>query len=241
MMGGPGTRGGNGLDLTTAVRILHHAGRPDPMQLGGDPRQQLQSLIDSLCDLTIHDGLTGLVNASFFQAALTREMDRSTRTGRSCGLLLLDIDHFKLINDERGHLAGDCVLQSFAQTLKQSMRVMDTAARTGGDEFAIILPECTPEDAVHAATRIHRALSPLEVAVEDAAFTVTASAGLAWTDLRPILRLAEFVSLADQEMYRAKQLGRNRLCHPVIAALEVSAAERASLFPRRAKEESDGR
>jgi len=241
MMDGSGTKAGDGLDLTTALRILHHAGRPDPTQLGGDPRQQLQVLIDALCDLTIHDGLTGLVNASFFQAALTREMDRSTRTGRTCSLLVLDVDHFKLINDERGHLAGDYALESFARTLRQSMRVMATAARIGGDEFAVILPECTPEDAVHAATRIHRALSPLNIAVGDAALTITASAGLAWTDMRPVLRLAEFVSLADQEMYRAKQLGRNHLCHPAVAALEVSAVERAALFAPRAKEEPDGR
>lgn len=240
-MDGSETRVGQGLDLKAALRILQHAGRPDPMQLGGDPRQQLQILIDSLCDLTIHDGLTGLVNASFFQAALTREMDRCLRTGRTCGLLLCDIDHFKLINDERGHLTGDHALQTLAKTLKQSMRVMDTAARIGGDEFAVILPECTPEDAVNAANRIHRALSPLRVATEDAELTITVSAGLAWTDMRPVLRLAEFVSLADQEMYRAKQLGRNCLCHPAVAALEVSAVERAALFPPRAQEEPNGR
>ncbi len=227
----------DGLDVSTALRILRNAGRPDPMAIAGEFKQQLQSLIDSLCNLSVHDGLTGLVNATSFHAALARELERSNRTGRTCALLLLDIDLFKLINDNQGHPAGDFVLQSFAHRMKQSLRAMDTAARIGGDEFAVILPECTPDDAVIAATRIHNTLSPLELESDRVRLRVTASAGLVWTDMRPAVAISVFLDAADRELYRAKQSGRSCLCHPALAVLEVSKAERAALFTRRNEEE----
>jgi diguanylate cyclase (GGDEF)-like protein len=228
-----------GLDLTMARRILHHAGRPDPMQQGDDFSRQLQTLIDSLCNLSVHDGLTGLVNATFFHATLNRELDRGFRTGRACALLLIDVDFFKQVNDNHGHSTGDCVLQSFAAQMKKSLRSIDTAARLGGDEFAIILPECPPDDAVHAGNRIHREISPLEVAVGDSMLLVTASAGLAWADMHPGIKGKELLKLADAEMYRAKQLGRGRLCHPPLKSIEVSAAERSILLGLTSEEDSN--
>src|SRR5690349_7661421 len=75
------------LDLSNAMRILRHAHRPDPMESQGTPRTRLQTIIDALCDLSVHDALTGLVNAAFFHAFLDREINRSSRTGRPCGLI----------------------------------------------------------------------------------------------------------------------------------------------------------
>jgi diguanylate cyclase (GGDEF)-like protein len=218
------------LDLTKAIRILHHAGRPDPRQLTDDPDIQIQSIIDSLCDLSVHDGLTGLVNATFFHAVLDREINRSLRTGRSCGLIVIDIDHFKKINDTYGHSTGDAVLQSVAARMNYSLRSMDTAARIGGEEFAIILPECSPEDAVHATTRIHSGLNNIVVHVDQYIIELTTSAGLVWTSLNTPISSADLLAQADQEMYRAKKSGRARICHPPIDITMVSHQERSALM-----------
>jgi diguanylate cyclase (GGDEF)-like protein len=226
----PGRDPWHGLDLSAALRILHHAGKPDPTQSDADSQAQLQCIIDTLCDLSIHDGLTGLVNATFFHLALAREVDRSHRTGRNCGLLLIDLDHFKHVNDTYGHAAGDLVLQAFAERLRHSLRGMDTAARTGGEEFAVILPECSPECAIRAAGRIYAALNPLTVRVGAVVLTVTMSAGLVWTEVQSGGGSAALVAMADEELYRAKKWGRNRMCHPAVGTTQVTCDERSLLF-----------
>jgi diguanylate cyclase (GGDEF)-like protein len=228
----------NGLDLSAAVRILEHAGRCDPMKLDLEPPAQLQALIDGLCDLSMHDGLTGLMNATFFRALLVRELDRSGRTGRNCALMLLDLDRFKLINDNHGHLMGDLVLKAVAIQLKKSLRNMDTAARIGGEEFAICLPECNPEGAVRAATRIHAGINPLLVATGSLTLRVTASAGLVWTDPGRAAEPEELLARADAELYRAKRLGRERLLHPDLLPTQMSATERASVVLAGLEEDS---
>ena len=220
----------DGLDLTTALRLLSHAGCPNPMQSGEDETRQLQMLIDTLCELSSHDGLTGLVNATFFRSILARELDRVARTGRPCALLSLDLDHFKAINDTYGHPVGDLVLRHVARSLQGLMRSMDTAARTGGEEFAVILPECTPSEAVRAAQRLHLAISPITLSIDGVAITVTASAGLAWTDGRAVPDVAQLEAETDHELYRAKKLGRRRLCHPLLPLSHVLPEERASLL-----------
>jgi diguanylate cyclase (GGDEF)-like protein len=221
------------LDLATALRILNNAGCPDPLSSSSDPDVQVQTIINALCDLSIHDGLTGLVNATFFHAVLSREIDRSLRTGRTCGLIVIDIDHFKNINDTYGHSAGDRVLKVVAAQIKQSLRGMDTAARIGGEEFAIILPEYEPEDAISAATRIHSMLTPLPVTIEQSSLQLTTSAGLVWTNPNLIVSSATLVSEADQEMYRAKRSGRSRLCYTRPESTLVSQKERAALMSLR--------
>jgi diguanylate cyclase (GGDEF)-like protein len=228
----------NGLDLSAAVRILEHAGRCDPTQLDLEPLTQLQALIDGLCDLSMHDGLTGLMNATFFQALLVSELDRSGRTGRNCALMLLDLDRFKLVNDNHGHLTGDLVLRAVAIQLKRSLRNMDTAARIGGEEFAVFLPECSPEGAVRAATRIHAGINPLMVPTGSLTLRVTASAGLVWTDPGRAAEPRELLARADAELYRAKRLGRERLLHPDLLPTQMLATERASLVLARPEEDS---
>jgi diguanylate cyclase (GGDEF)-like protein len=228
---------GRKLDLTTARRILRHAGRPEPAQLSDNSDVQLQAVIDALCDLSIHDGLTGLVNATFFHALLTREIDRSSRTGRTCGLMVIDIDHFKTVNDTYGHQAGDTALQFLSQRLKKALRSMDTAARIGGEEFAVIVPECTPQDAVHVAKRLHALFHPLRVALGENTIQFTVSMGLVWTNPKVIQESAALLAQADQEMYRAKREGRGRLCYPPLFSTQISTEERASLTSMRLEEE----
>jgi diguanylate cyclase (GGDEF)-like protein len=227
-----------GLDLTAAVRILEDAGRSDPTQLDLEPLAQLQALIDALCDLSMHDGLTGLMNATFFKALLVSELDRSFRTGRHCALMMLDLDRFKLVNDNYGHHVGDLVLRAVAAQLRKSLRSMDTAARIGGEEFAVILPECTPDAAVSAATRIHSGLSPISVETGELTLSVTTSAGLVWTDPATSVTSRELLAKADAELYRAKRSGRKRLLYPELLATRVLPAERTSLILPRLEEES---
>jgi diguanylate cyclase (GGDEF)-like protein len=229
------------LDLTQALRVLHHAGRSDPRQLTDNPDIQIQSIIDALCDLSVHDGLTGLVNATFFHAVLDREVNRSLRTGRSCGLIVLDIDHFKKINDTYGHSVGDTVLQSVAARMNYSLRSMDTAARIGGEEFAIILPECSPEDAVHATTRIHSGLNHIVLHIDQHVIELTTSAGLVWTNLNEPIGAAALLAQADQEMYRAKRSGRAQICHPAIDITMVTHQERSALMTLRFEESPNDR
>src|SRR5438270_14077633 len=112
----------DGLDLTAALRLLSQAGCPNPMQSGEDETRQLQMLIDTLCDLPSHDGLTGLVNATFFRSILTRELDRVARTGWPCALLSLASDHFIAINDTHAHPVGRLVSRHLARSLHGLMR-----------------------------------------------------------------------------------------------------------------------
>ncbi len=225
-----------GLDLTHAIRILRQAGRADPTKLDLEPHAQIQALLDSLCDLSIHDGLTELVNATFFQSMLAAELDRSRRSGRTCALLLVDLDHFKRINDTYGHHVGDGVIQSVASQLKHSLRSMDTAARIGGEEFAVILPECAPEDAVRAAARIHSGLNPLPVKYDIHTVHVYSSAGLVWTESGDAVSVKQLLARADEQLYRAKNSGRRRMMHPKLFASRISPAEHASLLLPRLKE-----
>jgi diguanylate cyclase len=235
-VGAPVSERSGGLDLAVAIQILRHAGRPDPTQCGGSFEYQVQEIIDGLCDLSVHDGLTGLVNATFFHHVLSREIERSARTGRTCSLLVIDADHFKQVNDNYGHPVGDLVLQCLAERLLQSLRSMDTAARIGGEEFGVILPECSPEDALHAGARIHGVLNPLIVHAGSITVSVTTSVGLVWTNPNNPVSSTTLVSLADQEMYSAKRMGRARLCHPSLRTTQISAEERSALSSRRLEE-----
>jgi diguanylate cyclase (GGDEF)-like protein len=228
-------------DLTAALRILRHAGREDPKLYAKDSDKQIQNVIDALCDLSVHDGMTGLVNATFFHVVLAREIERSLRTGKPCGLMVLDIDHFKRINDTYGHTVGDRAIQSVASNIMQNLRSMDTAARIGGEEFAVILPECHPEDAIRAASRIHAALNPLLISIDGHDLHITSSVGLVWTELGHALSSGALLSEADREMYRAKRSGRARLCHPPIESTVITQQERAGLMDFLKEENTHGR
>jgi diguanylate cyclase (GGDEF)-like protein len=229
------------LDLSKALRILQNAGLPDPRLKSNDADIQLQGIIDALCELSIHDGLTGLVNATFFHAVLRREIDRSVRTGRTCGLMVIDIDHFKNINDTYGHKTGDKAIQAVAEQMKSSLRSMDTAARIGGEEFAIILPECTQQDAINAATRIHTMLNPLTLIIDRKTLQLAASAGLVWTNPNLPMSSPALLAEADEEMYRAKRSGRGRLCYKQLDSTLVSHQERSALMTLPFKESAHGR
>ncbi len=219
----------DGLRLDAALQLLQRAGHEFP----DGPRDAawLQKVLDALCDLSSRDALTGLANRRQFELALDREADRVARAGEPALVLLLDIDHFKRVNDTYGHAAGDLVLQAVARTLQDCVRPMDTVARYGGEEFAIVLPNCPPAFAQAAAERVRRAVEAQAVSVSGGiTLNVTLSAGGAFAPpwVRSSARL--WIERADTQLYRAKAEGRNRTCLEPTAVSHVSAEERGMLF-----------
>lgn len=219
-----------GLRLDTALQLLALSGQPAP---GGEPGspEWLQGLIDSLVDLSSRDALTGLANRRSFELALAREVDRVARSGEPALLLVLDIDHFKRVNDSYGHAAGDQVIRAVAGVLTESVRPMDLVARVGGEEFAIILPNCALAFGETVAERIRRRVERLPVSVGSGLrLAVSVSVGGAfapqWVRSTPAL----WMERADQQLYRAKTLGRNLVQLEPTAVSVVSHEEKRLLF-----------
>lgn len=218
------------LRLDDARALLEHSGQllPDSHP---DPSAYLQDVIDKLCELSLKDPLTGLSNRRYFQSVMAREIEMVARSGESALLLMLDIDHFKSVNDHHGHPTGDAVLQVVAKTLAACVRPMDTVARFGGEEFVIILPSCQAQYGHQVAERIRESVGALRVQVSSGlTLRVTISIGGAfaprWVRSTPELWLER----ADIELYRAKSEGRNRVCIETQPLLAVSAEEKNLLF-----------
>jgi diguanylate cyclase (GGDEF)-like protein len=157
------------------------------------------------------DGLTELHNKRYFNEAIEREASRSRRYQRTFTLLLFDIDHFKQINDTYGHLAGDSVLRQLGALVRQRVRRDDVPSRTGGEEFAVILPEVGRDGALQVAEKLRGAVQSTTFRFEGTTIPVTISIGVAeWAP--EIADPQELVKLADERLYEAKRTGRNRVC-----------------------------
>lgn len=218
------------LHYEQALQLLAQSGREAP---GGEPGSAawLQGLIDALVELSSRDALTGLANRRAFELALAREVDRVARSGEPALLLALDLDHFKRVNDSWGHAAGDEVLETVAAALVECVRPMDLVARIGGEEFAIILPNCGVAFGHTVAERLRRRIETTPVAIAPRqTLGVTISIGGAfapqWVRSTPELWLER----ADQQLYHAKTLGRNLVQIEPAAAPIVSADEKQLLF-----------
>jgi diguanylate cyclase (GGDEF)-like protein len=218
------------LQLELALQLLAQAGRQPPEGEPGSP-EWLQGLIDALVELSSRDALTGLANRRAFELALAREADRVARSGEPALLLILDIDHFKRINDNHGHAAGDEVIRAVALALQDSVRPMDLVARVGGEEFAIVLPNCGAAFGEAVAERVRRRIESMPVQVSRGSpLPVTASVGGAfapqWVRCTPSLWLER----ADQQLYLAKAQGRNLVRLEPTPTTLVSNEERRLLF-----------
>jgi len=165
---------------------------------------------ETIYRMTIMDGLTGIHNKRYLVEQLDRELSRATRHGRPLSIVICDIDHFKLVNDEFGHLAGDYVLKEVAQLAKSRIRPDDVIARYGGEEIAIILPETDLDGGVRIADQLRQMIDDETFVFEDEYIDVTVSCGVA--QLQPGWRAYEFVRAADMQLYEAKRAGRNRVC-----------------------------
>jgi diguanylate cyclase (GGDEF)-like protein/PAS domain S-box-containing protein len=162
--------------------------------------RQLEYLVD-------HDFLTGLYNRRWFERELGREVERAARYGTPGAVLVIDLDHFKDINDGFGHQAGDDLLKGVAGLLRQRARQSDVLARLGGDEFGLLLPQTSPDRAELVADEIVKTLNRRMAATAGQSLGITASVGVAISDG---LTNTELLAYADLAMYEAKEAGRNR-------------------------------
>ena len=165
---------------------------------------------ETIYRMTIMDGLTGIHNKRYLVEQLDRELSRATRHGRPLSLVMCDIDHFKRVNDEFGHLAGDHVLKEVAQLAKSRLRPDDVIARYGGEELAVILPETDLAGGVRIADELRKMIATETFIFEDEDIDITISCGVAQLD--PKWRSYDFVRAADEQLYEAKRAGRNRVC-----------------------------
>lgn len=156
------------------------------------------------------DGLTQIHNRRYFDEALEREINRSKRYQRVLSLIAFDIDHFKHVNDTHGHLAGDGLLRQVTAAIKSRLRREDVFARTGGEEFGIVLPELTLEGARQVAEKVRRIVETMQVRYEQAVIPCTVSLGVAATDGTESTG-KELYKRADDNLYAAKEGGRNRV------------------------------
>lgn len=181
------------------------------------------SLYKQVEEKAITDNLTGLFVHRYFQKRLEEECVRALRSGSSLSLLMIDIDHFKKVNDQYGHLTGDIVLKKVAANIKISVRDVDFVARYGGEEIAAILLEIDPDAANATAERIR---SVVEKYPEYPVKGITISIGVASLPLHALSK-ADLLAAADAALYRAKQTGRNRICvaPPLAAAAPESAPD----------------
>jgi len=218
-----------GHEALTALPIVFLTGdgtqdaRRSAVSLGGDAflikPVQLADLVETarararrarlLRALMVRDSLTGALNHASIKEMLTTELGRARRDGDRLCLAMIDIDHFKQVNDTYGHASGDRVIKSIARLIRQNLRRGDHIGRYGGEEFAVILPRTSLEDAFRRLEELREQFAQLALPHADGDFRVTFSAGLAEGDGRTAA--ATLVEMADNVLYAAKRAGRNRV------------------------------
>jgi diguanylate cyclase (GGDEF)-like protein len=161
--------------------------------------------------LAITDDLTGLYTRKFIDERLEQELERAKRYQRPFSVLILDLDHFKQINDTYGHITGDLVLKSTSKTLRLQLREADIAGRLGGEEFIVILGETSLKGAINFAERLREEIEQSIIRTDDQNIRVTASIGVAGYSPKYEDKLHQMLSDADQALYQAKKKGRNRV------------------------------
>jgi two-component system cell cycle response regulator len=179
--------------------------------------QRILSLQDHLIEAreqllfqATHDSLTGVANRGVILDALQRERARQSRGGGNFGIVLMDLDHFKYVNDQYGHLSGDAVLQEAARRIRAAVRPYDTVGRYGGEEFLIVVPASDAMGTMGLAERIRKSIETPPVHTEAGEIQITASMGVAISEAGIPLDAQDLLQLADDALYRAKDHGRNR-------------------------------
>jgi len=161
-------------------------------------------------ETSITDFKTGLYNHSYFMTRFEQELKRVSRHHSKAGLILMDLDHFKHLNDTYGHMAGDEVLASVAKSTQGAIRTEDIAARFGGEEFIVLVVECSEHILPQVAERIRKAVEDLTVAFKDERIKTTISLGCCFIDENGLGNPGEMLDRADRALYRSKSGGRNR-------------------------------
>lgn len=168
-------------------------------------------LLDKLRIMATIDNLTKIYNRSHFFELCKKEIDRAKRYGRPISLILMDIDHFKMINDTYGHKAGDYTLKAVVDVCRNYLRIHDIFGRYGGEEFIIFLPETPSKVALEVAERLRKKIAGMCISLESAEVAVTASFGVVGIEKAGDVELEELFKNADHALYRAKEAGRNRV------------------------------
>ncbi|MEM8671168.1 MAG: GGDEF domain-containing protein [Planctomycetota bacterium] len=157
------------------------------------------------------DGLTGAYNKRYLEETLEREVARCRRHSRPISVIMMDVDHFKAVNDQLGHTIGDLVLQELVLRLQKVLRQDDVLARFGGEEFALILVEANPENTAIVAERCRRAIADTPFQTPAGELRITLSLGVTTPDSQELGTATELIHEADQRLYQAKRAGRNRI------------------------------
>lgn len=179
--------------------------------------EKLQEEVKQLAALVRTDELTRLYNFRYFNQALSLEMERTRRSGQPTCLIMIDLDHFKAVNDVHGHEVGNVVLGHIAELIRKTIRRLDIPCRYGGEEFTIILPDTTLRQGVRFANRLRLIVENSSVKSDDLRLGIEASFGVDVYQRGDQLTEKEFVEKVDGFLYLAKQEGRNRVCHEKFA------------------------
>jgi len=176
--------------------------------------KRLQEENRELADMVRTDELTGLFNVRYFYQAVELEMERSRRTGQTTTLIMMDIDHFKDVNDKYGHEVGNRALAFVSKVLRHTIRRLDIPCRYGGEEFALILPDTPLSAGILFANRLRRTIESAAVDVGDQSIALTASFGVDVFRQDDSCSAYEFIERVDSLLYEAKSAGRNQVRHP---------------------------
>ncbi|MFK7767007.1 MAG: GGDEF domain-containing protein [Mariniblastus sp.] len=166
---------------------------------------------EAVYNMMTRDSLTGAWNKRYFRDMLEREIKRSVRSGRPVALLMIDLDHFKMVNDEHGHLVGDEVLAEMSKRILDTIRGEDIFARYGGEEFAVVLSEVDAEETRVVAERCRLAISETPFETTGGNINCTMSVGFALASKNNPLTMTELIRSADGNLYNAKRRGRNQV------------------------------
>lgn len=167
---------------------------------------------EAVYEMMTFDALTGTHNRRYFEEGFRREVLRSIRHGRTLALLVIDVDHFKQVNDQLGHLVGDEVLRSLGAQFKRRTRGDEMLARYGGEEFMLVLSEASLSDAVRVAEELRQGACDTPVETSRGPVHVTISIGIAHYDGRSEITSQQLIDRGDSKLYEAKGTGRNRVC-----------------------------
>jgi len=173
-------------------------------------QQSLREALEAQRYQAQHDPLTGLLNHGEILRILDQELQRADRQGTSLAVMMGDLDHFKKVNDTYGHIAGDVVLAEVSERMKNSLRLYDSIGRYGGEEFLLILPGCSRDEAVLIAERIMNSIRGNPVVFQTQDIAVTISLGIAFNTSGADEKMLDIIQAADSAMYLAKQNGRDR-------------------------------
>lgn len=199
-----------------------------------DELEELRSHNDKLLELVRTDTLTGIYNYRHFSQALEHEMERSRRSGLPTALILVDLDHFKKVNDTWGHEIGNAALVQTANLMRTAVRKLDIPCRYGGEEFIIILPSTDLLISIQVAERLRKLIVSTPLPIPDGEIHLTASLGVDVFTGEQKDSPEDFFNRVDALLYRAKNEGRNRVCHAVSdlgeAEAQVTREEKDALF-----------